>query len=90
MLDVERTGASTERDGVDRFRAASAAFSSATIDASSSAARASSASVSVSGRGAATGAAAAAAAAGRAAWRCSGGRYPGREVLPRDRLAMIW
>jgi hypothetical protein len=51
MLDVARTGASTERDGVDRFLAASAAFSSARIDASSSAARASSASVRVSGRG---------------------------------------
>ncbi len=28
--------------------------------------------------------------AGRAAWRWSGGRCPGRDVLPRDRLAMVW
>jgi hypothetical protein len=80
-----------DRDAVERFRAASEAFSSARIDASSSAARASSASVRVSGRGAVTGAAAAAGRVdGRAAPRCSGGRCPGREVQPRDRLAMIW
>ena len=77
--------------GVARFLAASAAFSSATIAASSSAARASSASVRVSGRGAATGAAAGVGwLAGRAAWRWSGGRCPGRDVLPRERLAMVW